>query len=160
MDDGFVEIDLSQGKKALISSDDYERVLQWVWHYEGRYAACYQNGKKVYLHRFIMKPKKGLVVDHINGDRLDCRRSNLRNCTSSLNASNRHSPVINKHGLRGVYRRSDDKFRAEIFFQGKKYALGTFSTPEEGNAAYNIAKQSLHSGKGLGVVVGRRGSRV
>lgn len=141
-----MEIQLSQGKVALIDDIDYERVNRWSWHFDGRYARGYPHGIKEYLHRYIMQTKSGEVVDHINGDRLDNRRANLRNCSHAFNASNRHGPVTNKHGLRGVYRAKGRKWRAEIYWLGKHYALGTFSSAVEANAAYEEAKVLLHNG--------------
>jgi hypothetical protein len=145
MDDGYVELDLSQGRVALVSSDDYERVVKWSWHFDGRYARGYPHGVKEYLHRYIMKPQMDEVVDHINGDRLDCRRSNLRNCSRSINASNRHGKPRNKLGYAGVYKNAGGRgYRAEIFVEGKRYTLGIHDSAEEAHLAYLAAKEQLH----------------
>jgi hypothetical protein len=146
MNTEYKELALSQGKVALVDASDYERVAQWSWHFDGRYARGYPHGVKEYLHRYIMRPKTSQVVDHINGDRLDCRRNNLRNCSKSVNSSNQHTVPRNKHGLRGVYKVSDRPgYRAEIYYQGKRYTLGTHETPELANKAYLDAKEKLHT---------------
>lgn len=145
----YAEVPLSQGRVVLIDWDDVDSVSRWSWHFDGRYARGYPHSVKEYLHRFIMKPKAGEIVDHINGDRLDCRRANMRNCSPSINTSNQHTATKNKHGYRGVYRRGKS-YRSEIYYLGKHYALGTFKTPAAAHRAYLKAKALLHSGKSLG----------
>lgn len=92
-------IPLSQNKWAFVDDDDYEELSKYKWHYsrngngdEG-YAVrgVYENGKcikKIRMHREIMNYEGGLIVDHINGKRLDNRKINLRICTSSENSLN------------------------------------------------------------------------
>jgi hypothetical protein len=141
----YVELQLTQGKVAKVSINDFQRVSKWSWHFDGRYARGYPHGIKEYLHRYINQPKSNEVVDHINGDRLDCRRVNLRNCSHSINSSNKHV-TKNKHGLMGVYERLDypGTFRAEIYYLGKKYGLGTHKTAEAAHDAYLRKKSELH----------------
>lgn len=81
-----------------------------------------------------MNPPEGLVVDHINGNKLDNRRSNLRICTQSQNLNGRNT---NK-GYIGV---SWDKFRgkwkANIGKDYQKIFLGRFDTAEEAARVYD-----------------------
>ena len=136
------KIPLSQGVVAIVDDEDYERVMRWSWHFDGRYARGYPHGIKEYLHRYIMRPKTTEIVDHINGNKLDCRRSNLRNCSPSINSINRHGSIRNKHGLRGIYwSKEARRFRAEIYHLGRHYCLGSFGTAIEANQAYERAKQ-------------------
>lgn len=140
-----MEVELSQGKVAIVSPEDYERVNQWSWHFDGRYARGYPHGIKEYLHRYISRPKTGQVVDHINGNKLDCRRDNLRNCSYSVNSSNKHR-TINKYGYMGVYfNKKQGKYRSEIYHEGIHYSLGSHNTAEEAHLAYIAAKEQLHS---------------
>lgn len=84
---------------AVISSEDFRRCNRYVWHVhfskgKGRakgepYARTNINGKKVYLHRFVMGCPKGLHVDHLNHCTLDCRRENLEIVTHSENLKRR-----------------------------------------------------------------------
>jgi hypothetical protein len=70
-------IPLTQGKCAMIEAADYERVSQHKWHvtrHGDKFYACRkQNGKKCFMHRFLMDTPEGMVVDHINGNSLNTR---------------------------------------------------------------------------------------
>lgn len=79
-------IKLTQNKYAKVDDRDYSTLLSINWHFDGRYAAN-KNKKKIHMHRLIMGDLP-LDIDHINGDKLDNRRSNLRFCTRSANIRN------------------------------------------------------------------------
>ena len=90
---------LTKGFGTLIDDEDYEEISQYKWHVvEGKsvnYAARSgkdETGKPIHilLHRQLMNPPKGMVVDHINGDGLDNRRVNLRVVTHGENIKNSH----------------------------------------------------------------------
>jgi len=91
-------IRLTQGLWAKVDDGDFEELLRYKWHasrssdaggvYAARFAPkrhCQRKRCKVYMHRFIMKHNDGLQVDHINGDTLDNRRSNLQVLTQQGN---------------------------------------------------------------------------
>lgn len=96
------------------------------------YAAAWCPERKTMdvLHRVLMgcEPGDGVQVDHINGDRLDCRRANLRRATPQENAANRRCNPAS--GYRGVVRRRD-KWAAYGRVDGRTHHLGTFTDPEE-----------------------------
>ena len=75
----------------------------------------YQKGKYIILSRLLMNPIEDEVVDHINGDRLDNRKENLRVCTQAENLRNRKMNKNNSAGFKGVAR-SGSKWRARITF--------------------------------------------
>lgn len=89
-----------------------------------------------YLHRVIM-PGHG-VADHIDGDRLNCRRANLRLCSQQDNARNARIRKPTKTGLKGVTKKGDS-YAARITVNRKGVHLGTFSCPLEAAAAYDRA---------------------
>ena len=95
------------------------------------------------MHRLITGASYGIEVDHINGDRLDNRRSNLRLCTKAENTRNKVQQKHNRFGLKGVSFKCG-KFYAQIQAHGKKYCLGYHSTPEEAHQAYCEAAFRLH----------------
>lgn len=87
-----------------------------------------------------MLPSSNYVVDHINGDPLDNRRSNLRLVTHQQNIRNRGGPQANSStGLLGVSRKRS-KWRAYINVDGKQINLGVFDTPEAASEARKEAE--------------------
>ena len=99
------------------------------------------------MHRVILERKlkssipKGLYADHINRDKLDNRRSNLRLATRSENGAN-CGKKIGMHGLRGVAQHRK-KWRAQIQKDTKKILIGLYKTKEEAALAYNIKAKEL-----------------
>lgn len=130
-------IELTQGKQTIVDDEDYESVSQWSWHYNGGYAVrCPVKGhKRTFLHRFIMNTPDGKETDHINGDKLDNRKENLRICNVSQNAANR-KVQNNNSGYKGVHYRRN-KWEAHIKINGKLIDLGRHPTPEDAALAYN-----------------------
>ena len=120
---------------AEIDSQDFPLVAQFKWTVNGRYAETKINGKTVSMHRLIKYAKEGDVVDHINGEGLDNRRSNLRIVTVQGNALNRRLNVNNHLGFRGVSR-SKYGYVASIKISGKNINLGTFPTAGEASEAF------------------------
>lgn len=95
-----------------------------------------------YLHRLITNAPKGLQVDHINGNRLDNRKINLRICSSSDNSKNRPK---NKGNYKGVYLdKLRNKWIAQITKNYKCYHIGSFEKEIEAALAYNEKAKELH----------------
>ena len=101
------KIPLSQGQFSLVDDEDFDILSKFKWYYsKGRntnYAIAANNRKLIRMHRLIMNPKKGFVIDHINGDGLDNRRENLRICSYSHNSMNSALKKGNKSGIKGVF---------------------------------------------------------
>lgn len=100
--------------------------------------------KVLWLHRLIMGVNdlnwKDSIVDHINGNTLDNRRSNLRIVTTSQNNVNSKVFKNNKTGFKGVdFKKSENKFRARISVNCTRIELGLFNTPQQAAIAYNNA---------------------
>ncbi len=132
-----------KGLFAFVDDEDFKKVSQYKWQYYGRYAEAKINHKTTYMHRLILNTPKGKNSDHINGDKLDNRRRNLRICTQSENMGNRKLQANNTSGYKGVFP-VKNRWRAEIKKNGIKYFLGSFKTKEEAGKAYNIAHATLH----------------
>lgn len=95
------------------------------------YAVVTKDGVRTLLHRLIMKPKDE-IVDHINGDRLDNRKENLRLVTNQQNQFNQHNDGRGSNPRKGVsYRKDRKKWRAYINIDEKQINLGMFLTEEE-----------------------------
>lgn len=91
------------------------------------------------MHRVIMNPPVGMEVDHINRNKLDNRRSNLRICTHAENLANRIKPRNNTSGYKGVvWNKSRSKWLAQITVKKRHIYLGQFDDIEEANEAYNL----------------------
>jgi len=94
-----------------------------------------------------MNPQTGIDVDHISGDTLDNRKSNLRCCTRAENLHNGARHTDGKNPFKGCYysknQWGDKKWIAQIFVNGKLHYLGSFLTPEEAAAAYNTKATEL-----------------
>lgn len=85
------------------------------------------------LHRFLMGDPEGLVIDHINHNTLDNRKSNLRAVTVAENGQNQvGAHVDSETGIRGVtFRKDRRKFQAQATVKGEHYYLGVYGTLEE-----------------------------
>lgn len=143
------EIPLTQGLVALVDDDDYEWLMRRRWHANRNrptakfYAQSVINKKNTIMHRLILGARKGEQVDHINGDGLDNRRTNLRICNGSQNQHNRKLQINNKSGYKGVYF-NKRKWTARIVVNNKKIYLGRFTDPTEAARAYDEAAKKLH----------------
>src|SRR5688500_5130193 len=103
------ELPLSQGYVAIVNDADFDYLSRWKWSYHPNGAAVrtvVHAGKTymIWMHRVVMGAPDGLVVDHINGNRLDNRRRNLRICTQGENSLNRRKASNNTSGYIGVVR--------------------------------------------------------
>lgn len=141
------KIPLTRGQFALVDDDDFARVSKYKWqanlHSNSKEFRAYADidGKKVFMHRFILNAKPGEVVDHINHNQLDNRKSNLRLCSIRQNTINtRKTKSITTSVYKGVsWEKSRKKWRAQITLHGRKKILGRFNTEIEAAKAYDKA---------------------
>lgn len=142
------------GKFAIVDDSDYEYLSQFSWSLSRKgYATAYIPVKmqSKYPHKCVQMQrmllwddvKKGQIVDHINRNKLDNRRSNLRICT--INESNRNRGIINfKHRqeiisqYKGVWW-DKSKWRTAITVNNKKIYLGRYDIERDAAIAYNTA---------------------
>jgi len=135
------KIPLTQGKYAIVDDDMFDYLNQWKWHLSRfGYAVRKPGPEQIYMHRAILKSEKGTSTDHINHDKLDNRRENLRICTTSQNMRNRGKQANNTSGYKGVFWSIPaKKWRAQITVMKKSIHLGLFTTPKEAAKVYNKA---------------------
>lgn len=141
---------LTRGRFAVISEVDEADVTlhKWCFHHAGyavrsvaRPGGRSRCGQKMLLmHREIHPVPDGFEVDHKNGNRLDNRRQNLRQCSVSQNQQNRRSTPMNTSGFRGVHwAKHEHKWKAAIRVDGRKVHLGYHLAPEDAARAYDRA---------------------
>lgn len=142
-------ITLTQGKHAIVDDIDFKRVSRFRWFawWNGWTFYAVRNvvkdGKKTtqYMHRFIMRARRGREIDHRKGNGLDNRRSMLRSCTRSVNGQNR--PRLNKNnttGHAGVnWHKNGKKWQASLMRNGKSIHLGLFSRKSDAIKVRNKA---------------------
>jgi hypothetical protein len=156
------KIILFGGKYALVDDDDFELVSKYKWHvtYKG-YAetSIYLGGgrknrkvKKLKMHRVILEKhnliQEDLETDHINRNKLDNRKSNLRMVTNQLNQLNTGLRKDNTSGYKGVHwDKLNKKWRAQINYNGKKIGLGYFQTAKEASGSYKEAINRYYATK-------------
>ena len=123
---------------AYISTCDLQLARQVYWR-KTEYG--YARGKNpitkkdILLHKLITQTTKSTIIDHINRNKLDCRRENLRIANNQINSLNRNPQNNSTTGYKGVtYDSRKGKFKSYIKFNGKKRELGYFDTAEEANA--------------------------
>lgn len=128
-----IKIELTKGKYALIDDKDFELVSNYSWYYcdgyamSGKYIGNYKT-KTILMHRLINDTPDGFDTDHINRDKLDNRKINLRSVTRSHNAININLKKNNKSGFTGVvWDKQMKKWRAQIMLDRKQNFLGLFN---------------------------------
>lgn len=134
-------IKLSNGLESYVDDQDFSYLNQFRWGplKSGKliYATGWVNGRTIPMHRLLMSAPKGVVVDHLNHDPLDNRRSNLRLCTQRENVSNQRK-LKGKGQYKGVFR-DGGRFLALITVNYKTVYLGRYASPESAARAYDQA---------------------
>ncbi len=130
---GACRIELSGGYFAIVDAKDFAELSKYKWSASNKrgmvYAVRRKGGRTVYMHREIMKPRKGQVVDHINCRIWDNRRCNLRRCKPEQNQVNR-GPRGGSSKYVGVVRLGD-RWEARLVYRGKLLCLGRYDTEIE-----------------------------
>lgn len=158
---------LTQGQVAVVDDDDYARLSRYKWYVKRRvragrvdYRACrcaYPDGRvpvTILLHRDVARAAAHDIVDHVNGDPLDCRKANLRKATPSQNQTNHVTARRSSSRYFGVsWCARSGKWHAQGSVpnpsgvgRGKRVHLGYYSSQSAAALAYN-----LHAEKHYGV---------
>jgi hypothetical protein len=143
-------VTLTKGLYALIDAADIPLVSPYNWcahekpggHYAVRNILSLSQKSHIKMHRFLM----GTVtpaIDHVNGNRLDNRRANLRVATTAENLRNQKRHSNNTSGFKGVSKKQG-RWRVSIMADGKRHYFGTFDTPEEAHDVYIVASKKYH----------------
>ena len=148
------KIKLTKGKFALVDDEDFEYLNQWRWGVSSSgYARRCQHirlgvnkykAQYIWMHRLVNDTPNDLFTDHINRDKLDNRKENLRNTNKSLNGLNRDKICTNTSGVYGVHFESQTKkWRAEIRVDGKRFSLGRFNNIKDAAFARKEAESKV-----------------
>jgi hypothetical protein len=140
---------LSRSYSVFVSEEDFERVSAYSWFVnldvrKRPYACRYAGNKRIYMHREITACPVGMVVDHINGNTLDNRRSNLRVCTQKLNMQN--CVPWSRSGYRGVSLiKNTKRYRVRITdLDGDELNLGSYTDVKYAAMVYDAAALMLY----------------
>jgi hypothetical protein len=131
-------IPLTQGKFAIVDDKDFEWLSKWKWYYDSflgyakRYIKIQGKTRSIYLHSVINNTPKKLQTDHINRNKLDNRRCNLRSVTKNQNKFNTGLWRHNTSGYKGVsWHKSYKRWEVYIGVNNQKINLGYFFNLED-----------------------------
>lgn len=147
--EGTKAIPLNKGFQTIVDASDYDWLMKWRWRIveKGYAQRSVHKGediktKALFMHRAILNTPSGFYSDHINGDKLDNRRGNLRICTPHQNNLNRPN-ITGKY--KGVYWcKRQQRWMAQIMKDQANIYIGSFLTPEQAALAYNKAAILYH----------------
>jgi hypothetical protein len=153
------KIRLTQGKYAIVDKRDFPMLSKHTWCYNGRYAITSfyignRKSKLVPMHRLLLRltdPK--ILVDHINRDKLDNRRYNLRTgdkCINSINREKRKGTMSEKSGskYKGVVfdnrKHRVKRYQARLKYYGKIHYSPYMHTERDAAIEYNKLAIMIH----------------
>lgn len=142
-------IPLTKGKFAIVDAENLDWLSKWKWYSSTTYyairAITLENGNRrfIKMHREILGLQFGneLVGDHINGNRLDNRKVNLRAVAKKHNSWNKRLQPNESGRLRGVVAQPPNRFRAQIIVDGKVINLGSRKTSTAAHELYKEASR-------------------
>ena len=135
---------------ATIDKDDKEKADMYNWYLGSDgyvHTKQYKKGRTKSLHTYLMPSDgKNVQIDHINRDKLDNRRENLRYCTQSDNLKNKGVYRNNRTGFTGVARSSRlvNPYTVQISNDNEQIYLGVYSNKYEAALVYDCAALQLH----------------
>ena len=135
--------------KVMVDDEDYDYLKQFDWHVSKDKCVSSAMGshknKRMLIHRLLMKAPDDMEVDHIDGNRLNNQRSNLRLATSSQNKCNRGARKDNRSGFKGVsWHKKNKNWNVRIKADNKYLLIGIFQDKFEAAKAYNEAATKYH----------------
>lgn len=146
-------IQLSQGLVAKVDDEDHERLSQYKWCVAKRAIVWYacrnvrledRRKAQILMHRDILTPPRGFVIDHIDHDGLNNQRSNLRVVTQGENLMNARKRRGTSSRFKGVYwDKREQRWVASITVDGKCHWIGQYTDEERAARAYDVFARGL-----------------
>lgn len=146
MSNGTTEMETKKGVRIKIDEDDVQELQKYNWYIGSHgYAMASVEGKHRLMHRVILSAPPHLQVDHINGNRLDNRKNNLRLCTQQENKYNSKNRWDSTTGLRGVmWDKRRKKYLVQVRASKKIVYSKRFSDIKEAVTARNEVVKKYH----------------
>jgi hypothetical protein len=149
----FRRIPLTMGLYAIVDPEVYYKLSKYEWfavpsgetYYAMRNDFVKQKYAPVWMHKEILKVRKGLVVDHRNGNGLDNRAANLRGITTAQNKLNcgKHAKASSKY--KGVCRhKGNGRWMVTISKNKRRTFLGYYDEEIDAAKAYDKAARRYH----------------
>lgn len=132
-------------RDIMVDDSDYDWLREYKWVIKNGYAATKVGRHYSFMHRMIMGvlPKEDVIVDHIDNNKHNNQRSNLRVCNRYQNQQNRKT---NKNNTlpKGVRRLPSGRYNVRVQAFGERYIVGTFDSLEEAIAERNRVAKHMH----------------
>lgn len=144
-------------QEILVSDSDYDLLNRHNWVVQNTgYASAPLGGRYINMHDIVIGTKQGAhVCDHINRNKLDNRRENLREVSVAMNNINRGKMKPTKRKLKSPYvgafekeQNGKIKYEAGISIKSKYFYIGRFNTPEEAAAVRDAFSYYVHGEQG------------
>jgi hypothetical protein len=142
------KIPLSKGLFALVDDDDFEHLNQWKWWICGRYAGRVKtkNGKRehIFMHRVVNHTPNSKITDHINCNRLDNRKENLRNCNFQENGRNvkKYRGTSKYKGV--LWASRNNRWKTTLQAKGNLMFIGYFKNEVHAALAYDLWAKDMY----------------
>jgi len=142
-------IKLSKGMETIVDDEMFDYLNQWKWHLSCKGYAVRSIKKPyrhaVFMHRLINKTSEGFQTDHINHNKLDNRKCNLRTVTNTQNHHNMPLQKNNTSGFAGIsWCKERNKWVVQFWLGNKPHYLGRFSNKEEAIKVRNLAEKKYY----------------
>ena len=134
----------TNNKEFYFDLEDYDKIKDYCWTYDKQKGYFVNLNLKNSIQRFILNlnNENYLQVDHINGNKYDNRKNNLRVCTIAENCYNKGLLINNTSGYTGVsWSKKLNKWRARIGYRRKEYSLGCFDNLDDAIKARKQAEE-------------------
>lgn len=140
--------------ETFVDTEDLEKIQKHPYKWGPKFSkntqthyvnARHSKNKRLFLHRFILKTPEGYFTDHIDGNTLNNRKSNLRVCTIAENNQNKKAAYSNsKSGIRGVsFHKQTRKWQADLQMNGKTKYIGLYNSLKDAEIAIKKARALL-----------------